>query len=76
MWLDINVHGREEAKNYNVYLNDKLITGGTKPNCFAANEEEGWADIYVRDAEGKIVIIQNEIQTKRLYGKVELKRNA
>lgn len=45
MWLDIKIH--KEARYYQPYLNGEKLK-----DCFAANEEEGWADIYDTDSEG------------------------
>jgi len=50
MWLDIKIH--KDAKNYQPYLNGEILN-----NCFAANEEEGWADVFVMGKNGMPVIL-------------------
>lgn len=69
MWLDIHQH--REAVYYKVYLDGKKLD-----YCFAANEEEGWADCYKKDDTGKFITekIFNDVglATFRLYGKIEL----
>jgi hypothetical protein len=42
--------------------------------CFAASDEEGWADIFVWNKEGLFYIdpITQELATKRLFGNVEI----
>ncbi len=67
MWLDIRVH--KEAKLYQPYLNGEKLK-----NCFAANEEEGWVDIYLRDPDDHYILNEDKksLKTTRLTGKVVL----
>lgn len=77
MWLDVRIHG-----NYQCYRN-----GGILKDCFAASEEEGWADCHERDDNGNIIIERDpdnileygepphtRIKTHRYFGKIELIR--
>ena len=68
MWLDCRVHPFAILNHYKCYLNDEFL-----PHCFAANEEEGWADINVLDENGLLIWEETSVKTKRLYGKVELR---
>ena len=69
MWLDIKIH--KEARFYQPYLN-----GVKLDDCFAANEEEGWADCYKKNSEGHHFLNDDKIDVvrERVFGKVELKR--
>lgn len=40
--------------------------------CFAADDVEGWADIFVMDADGQLAIEGGELVSTRLHGRVEI----
>ncbi len=67
MWLDVHIH--REAKYYKAYLNGEYLK-----YCFAANEEEGWADCHKIDEGGKCILNEDETETlkERFYGEVKL----
>lgn len=69
MWL--NIHFHPEAKKYQPYLDGQKLM-----YCFAANEEECWADIHIlgEDNYPYYVPFINDVATVRLYGYVKLKR--
>ena len=71
MWLDCRVHPLTITNHYKCYLNGEFLE-----QCFAANEEEGWADIHVTDEKGKLIYNKKikDVERKRLYGKVELRK--
>ncbi len=52
------------------YLNGSLLD-----YCFAAHEEEGWADIYLRDDSGQFLLNaeKTEVIRKRLHGNVRIR---
>lgn len=68
MWLDCRVHPFKILNNYKCYLDGEFLE-----HCFAANEEEGWADICVLDENGSLIWEETNVKTKRLNGKVELR---
>ena len=60
MWLDCRVHNFYASTNYECYLNDKLLE-----HCFAANEEEGWADVYVLYEPGLLIWKETDVKQKK-----------
>ena len=57
-----------KAYKYQPYLD-----GVKLEQCVTADDIEGWADVKMSDADGCMVIKNDELVTERLYGKVELK---
>ena len=51
-----------------------LVDGVDVTNrCYAADDEEGWADCHVVNEEGEVLLISGGgVQNERLYGTVEL----
>jgi hypothetical protein len=44
-------------------------------DCTAADDQEGWVDLVIRDEQGKIIWADKELpiaKIERLYGKVEI----
>ncbi len=66
MWLEIHTH--PIAKHAKVLFNGQMLL-----RCYAASEEECWADVYVYDLKGRILYnpLIKELATYRLYGHVE-----
>ena len=58
------------AMNYEVWLNGLKVD-----DCFTADEESGEVWVHVKDNEGRLVLDleKNEIKSKCLKGKVEIK---
>lgn len=71
MWKNARFHG--DALRYLVYLDGQLVT-----NCFAANEEECWADVYILSCSNEYLIHKikgkAEVAETRIFGHVELRR--
>lgn len=67
MFLDVHIH--KEAKYFIPYLDGEYLK-----KCFAANEEENWADCHATDENGKILINETRTETikKRFHGRVKL----
>ncbi len=59
MWLDIHVH--KDALYYQPYLDGQKLM-----NCFAASEEEGWADVYETDENGDMFLILRDKKTEEV----------
>ena len=56
-----------EATNYSAYFN-----GVRLPYCFAASEEEGWADVYQLNEAGMLMLDKDEnLKIKRIFGEVK-----
>ena len=51
-----------------VYLNGVEISD----TCFAADDEEGWADCYKRNEDGHIFMVDGRIQTERCFGQIRI----
>ena len=51
-----------------VYMVEVLIDGEVASFCFAADEAEGWVDVAVRDARGRLTD-----DTERRHGRVEVR---
>lgn len=70
MWLDCRIH--KEVMRYLAFLDGAELQG-----CVAANEEEGWADVYEQDDEGEyiseVIFGKKRLKVKRVSGKVKLK---
>ena len=67
MWLDVRIH--KEAIYFKAYLNGEFVK-----NCVAANEEEGWVEIYKTDSDGHVLLNNwRETETEKKFGKVEIK---
>lgn len=67
--MKLDIRKDAEARYYQPYLNGEKLMG-----CFAASEEDGWADVYVADADGNYIVEENGLRITRLFGKVELKK--
>lgn len=51
-----------------------FVNGVETKDCFAFNDEEGWADIYTRDRDGRILTFLNETCPLRIFGKITIAR--
>jgi len=69
MWKDVRIH--KGAHLYIPYFNGQILD-----HCFAANEEECWADVLVIGPEDHPFYVPfiDDVARIRLYGYVELKR--
>lgn len=67
MKLSVRDH-RREARLARCTLDGVDITS----DCFAANEEEGWADCYARNAEGHFYLQGSEVAKERRRGVVAI----
>jgi len=56
------------AKDATVYLNGKPVN-----DCVCADEEFGEVHILVRDLNGDLIPMGNEVRTKVLQGKVRIR---
>lgn len=52
-----------------------FVDGVPLTHCFEASEEEGWADRYVADDNGKLIPSEDQrsMKTERLHGQVEIR---
>lgn len=68
--MQIDVHiDKVGGRDYQSFLDGEKLK-----HCWRANEEEGWADVHETDGNGDIILKSYELKTKRLHGKVELKK--
>jgi hypothetical protein len=54
-----------------------FLDGVELQGCVAANEEEGWADVYEQDEKGRsiveVIFGKTRLKVKRVSGRIELK---
>lgn len=79
MHIDANID-RVKSRDYKAFLNGQEVQ-----YCAAADEENGWVDVYLKDANGNFFLAEPEetedggfkssgVARFRLYGQVELRR--
>ena len=76
--MRVSVHDRPVS----AWLGTRVYVDGVEVTnrCYAADDGEGWADCYVLSADGKkvmvdIALLGRCVETERLWGKVELRRD-
>ena len=54
---------------YEAYCNGEKVE-----RCFEADEENGVCSFYKTDKDGKFIIINDELMTDKVYGKVSIRK--
>jgi len=52
----------------------KYCNGEKVERCFEADEENGVCSFYKTDNDGKYIIINDELMTDKVYGKVSIRK--
>lgn len=67
----IDVQKDRDARLYRCWVDGVEVTD----RCYAANDEEGWADCYKVDGTGHKFIERGQVARERLTGVVRLEKS-
>lgn len=56
-----------QSRNIEVLLDGVAVT----MSCFAADDEAGWVDLWVRDDKGLSVVDDDQLRSERRFGRVQ-----